>query len=97
MALTPFPSSIGRGSNPRPSNREPSTILLDHSFHFRSLKIAMNSVAFVIDLNHCSKPFFHIPYKVAHMGQQFLSFYERKKCLKIKVTIFKTLSHIFQL
>ncbi len=32
MALTPFPSSIGWGSNPRPSDREPSTLPLDHSF-----------------------------------------------------------------
>jgi len=32
MALTPLPSSIGRGSNPRPSNREPSALPLDHSF-----------------------------------------------------------------
>jgi hypothetical protein len=33
MALTPLPSSIGRGSNPRPSDREPSALLLDNSFH----------------------------------------------------------------
>jgi len=33
MALTPLPSSIGRGSNPRPSDHEPSALLLDHSFH----------------------------------------------------------------
>jgi hypothetical protein len=26
MALTPLPSSIGRGSNPRPSDSEPSTL-----------------------------------------------------------------------
>jgi len=32
MALTPLTSSIGRGSNPRPYNREPSALLLDHSF-----------------------------------------------------------------
>jgi hypothetical protein len=32
MALTPLPSSIGRGSNPRPSDREPSALPLDHSF-----------------------------------------------------------------
>jgi len=32
MALTPLPSSIGRGLNPRPSNREPSALPLDHSF-----------------------------------------------------------------
>ena len=25
MALTPLPSSIGRGSNPRPSDREPNS------------------------------------------------------------------------
>jgi hypothetical protein len=34
MALTPLPSSIGRGSIPRPSNREPSTLPPDHSFHY---------------------------------------------------------------
>ncbi len=39
----------------------------------------MHSVAFGIDLNHCSKPFFHIVYKVARMGQEFLNFFERKK------------------
>jgi len=32
MALTPLPSSIGQGSNPRPSDREPSALPLDHSF-----------------------------------------------------------------
>jgi len=32
MALTPFPSSIGQGSNPRPSGRESSALPLDHSF-----------------------------------------------------------------
>jgi len=31
MALTPLPSSIGRGLNPQPSNREPSALPLDHS------------------------------------------------------------------
>jgi len=34
MALTPLPSSIGRGSNPQPSDREPSALPLDHSFCF---------------------------------------------------------------
>jgi len=32
MALTQLPSSIGWGSNPRPSDREPSALPLDHSF-----------------------------------------------------------------
>jgi hypothetical protein len=32
MALTPLPSSIGQGLNPRPSDCEPSTLPLDHSF-----------------------------------------------------------------
>jgi len=32
MALTSLPSSIGQGSNPWPSDREPSALLLDHSF-----------------------------------------------------------------
>ncbi len=32
MTLTPLPSSIGRGLNPRPSDREPSALPLDHSF-----------------------------------------------------------------
>jgi len=32
MALTPLPSSIGRGLNPQPSDREPSALPLDHSF-----------------------------------------------------------------
>jgi len=34
MALPPLPSSIGLGSNPRPSDCEPSALLLDHSFRF---------------------------------------------------------------
>ncbi len=34
MALTPLPSSIGQGSNPRPSDREPSALPLDHSFRY---------------------------------------------------------------
>jgi len=32
MALTPLPSSIGSGLNPRPSDREPSALPLDLSF-----------------------------------------------------------------
>ncbi len=32
MALTPLPSNIGRGLNPRPSDREPSALPIDHSF-----------------------------------------------------------------
>jgi len=39
MALTPLPSSIGRGSNPRSSDREPSALPLDHSFCFCHSKI----------------------------------------------------------
>ncbi len=35
MALTPLPSSIGRGSNPQPSDCEPSALPLDHSFRFK--------------------------------------------------------------
>jgi len=34
MALTPLPSSIGQGPNPRPSDREPSALPLDNSFCF---------------------------------------------------------------
>jgi len=32
MALTPLPSSIGWGWNPQPSDHEPSSLPLDHSF-----------------------------------------------------------------
>jgi len=35
MSLTPLPSSIGRGLNPQPSDREPSALPLDHSFRMR--------------------------------------------------------------
>ncbi len=31
MALIPLPSNIGRGLNPRPSDREPRALPLDHS------------------------------------------------------------------
>jgi len=34
MTLTSLPSSIGQGSNPQPSDREPSALPLDHSFRF---------------------------------------------------------------
>jgi len=34
MALTPLPSCIGWGSNPRPSDHETSALSLDHSFRF---------------------------------------------------------------
>jgi len=37
MALTPLPSSIGQGSNPRPSDREPSALPLDHSFCYNKI------------------------------------------------------------
>ncbi len=32
MALIPLPSSIGWGLKPRPSDREPSALPLDHGF-----------------------------------------------------------------
>ena len=32
MALTPLPSSIGRGLNPQPSDRGPSALSLDYGF-----------------------------------------------------------------
>jgi hypothetical protein len=35
MAFTPFPSSIGWGSNSRPSDREQNALPLDHSFHLK--------------------------------------------------------------
>jgi len=40
MALTPLPSSIGWGSDPRPSDREPtqpSALPLDHSFRSKEV------------------------------------------------------------
>ena len=40
MALTPLPSIIGQYLNPRPSDREPSTLSLDHSFRLVSLKLS---------------------------------------------------------
>ncbi len=36
MALIPLPSSIGQGSNPRPSDCELSALPLDHSFRLWS-------------------------------------------------------------
>jgi len=39
MALTPLPSSIGWGLNPRPSDREPSALPLDHGFRLIFLYI----------------------------------------------------------
>jgi len=37
MALTPLPSSIGRGSNPQPSDREPSALPLELLLWFLQL------------------------------------------------------------
>ncbi len=34
MAFTPLPSSIGWGSNPQPSDCEPSALPLEHSFRY---------------------------------------------------------------
>jgi len=39
MALTPLPSSIGQGSNPQPSDHEPSALPLDHSFRHFKIKV----------------------------------------------------------
>jgi len=52
MALTPLPSSIGRGLNPQPSDREPSALLLDHSFclaktNFGRMVLCLNFINFV--------------------------------------------------
>jgi hypothetical protein len=37
MALTQLPSSIGQGLNPRPSDREPCALPLDHSFCLKTV------------------------------------------------------------
>ena len=37
MFLTPLPSSIGWGSNPQPSDCEPSALQVDHSFYLTNL------------------------------------------------------------
>jgi hypothetical protein len=39
MALTPVPSSIGWGLNPRPSDREPSALPLGHGFCLNSCTV----------------------------------------------------------
>ena len=39
MALTPLPSSIGKGLNPQPSNRESSALPLEHSFRLFYLNL----------------------------------------------------------
>ncbi len=52
MALTPLPSSIGQGSNPRPSDREPSALPLDHSFCFNTTFIKWNGLAFLPGLSN---------------------------------------------
>ncbi len=39
MDLTPLPSSIGQGLNPRPSDCEPSALPLDHDFRLKSLQV----------------------------------------------------------
>ncbi len=39
MGMSPIPSRIGEGSNPRPSDREPSALPLDHSFHSPTCKV----------------------------------------------------------
>ncbi len=41
MALIPLSSSIGWGSNPRPSDHEPSAQPLDHSFSYPYLEFAV--------------------------------------------------------
>jgi len=42
MALTPLPSSIGWGSNPQPSDCEPSALPLDHSFMNLAIIFVLN-------------------------------------------------------
>jgi len=44
MALTPLPSSIGRESNPPPSDHKPSALPLDHSFCFMQRDIRQLSL-----------------------------------------------------
>ncbi len=50
MALTPLPSSIGQGSNPRPSDCELSALLLDHSFRSTKWEMFNCSQTFSVDL-----------------------------------------------
>jgi len=42
MALPPLSSSIGRGSIPRPSNRELRTLPIDHSFRYEEAIVSAN-------------------------------------------------------
>jgi len=50
MALTPLPSSIGRGSNPQLSEREQGTLPLDHSFIAYSTKVGFAYLDFYVYL-----------------------------------------------
>ncbi len=47
MALTPLPSNIGWGLNPRPSDREPSALPLDHGFRLAENVVAVDATEFV--------------------------------------------------
>ena len=49
MALTPLPSSIGLGLNPRPSDCEPRALPLDHSFRYWHKKYVIKNE--IIDLS----------------------------------------------
>jgi hypothetical protein len=46
MALTPLPSSIGRGLNPLPSDREPSALPLDHGFRHMTYVLCFSLLKF---------------------------------------------------
>jgi len=68
VALSPLQSSIGQGSNPRPSDREPSTLPLDYTFGMLSFapnsicasQIALRKKVCEIDLIQAFKQPFHL-------------------------------------
>jgi hypothetical protein len=58
MALTPLPSSIGWELNPRPSDREPSALPLDHSFCLRETCILLFQNDIKAPLQRAQKTYF---------------------------------------
>jgi len=79
MALTPLPSSIGRGSNPRPSDCEPSALPLDHSFRYEVTNKSCKSV-------HQIDPWLKIfPFSVTRKSWTRLNVFESERMILIDI------------
>jgi hypothetical protein len=96
MALTPLPSSIGRGLNPQPYDHEPSALPLDHSFCYSKTTYRKTVLPFFKTLYRTQCPSFGQAYEGnCHKKIAFVSLCSHQKVKEVWRSSFIAEKNIF--